>query len=143
MVVELPLASWFSPLRVLDNAVVDLSASRFSRAPKSVLLASDSDSKPDRRSKDSIRPSRFSKPSIYFALARVNYRSGAGNSMGGIPLWRISLLLDLSKHTFRLVVYAMRAFWHSPIAFYFLFPTHITGLDGKLAKPPEPPLKSE
>ncbi len=44
------------------------SARRFSRVPRSVLPASSSDNRPDMRNRDSIRPSRFSRPSMYLAL---------------------------------------------------------------------------
>lgn len=51
-----------------DDEDDDLSARRFSRVPRSIFDESFSDNKPERRNNDSIRPSRFSRPSIYFAL---------------------------------------------------------------------------
>ena len=50
----------------------DLSANRLSSAPRSVFPESSSDSNPDKRNNDSIRPSLFSNPSIYFALNGSN-----------------------------------------------------------------------
>lgn len=44
------------------------SARRFSKVPRSVLPASSSVNRPDMRRRDSMRPRRFSKPSMYFAL---------------------------------------------------------------------------
>lgn len=50
----------------LDDA---FSARRFSKVPRSVLPASSSLKSPDMRSRDSMRPRRFSRPSMYFALS--------------------------------------------------------------------------
>ena len=47
---------------------VTFSASRFSSVPRSVLPASSSVKRPDIFNNDSILPSRFSRPSMYFAL---------------------------------------------------------------------------
>lgn len=47
---------------------LDCSASRFSRVPRSVLPPSSSERSPDIRKSASIRPSRFSSPSMYLAL---------------------------------------------------------------------------
>jgi hypothetical protein len=44
-----------------------------------------------------------------------------------LPLWRISLLLHLCKHTFRLIINTMRASWQLSVALNFLLPTHIAG----------------
>lgn len=44
------------------------SASLFSNVPKSVFPLSSSERRPDSRRSDSMRPRRFSKPSMYFAL---------------------------------------------------------------------------
>ena len=55
------------PLLRLDA----LSASLFSRVPRSVRSPSSSPKSPDSLSRDSIRPSLFSKPSMYFALDTV------------------------------------------------------------------------
>jgi len=45
-----------------------LSASLFSRVPRSVAPESSSDSRPDSLKRDSMRPNRFSRPSMYLAL---------------------------------------------------------------------------
>lgn len=52
----------FSPL------VNDRSARRFSSVPRSVFPPSSCDKRPESRSSDSIRPNRFSNPSMYLAL---------------------------------------------------------------------------
>lgn len=48
------------------------SASRFSSVPRSVFPLSSSDKRPDNRKRDSMRPRRFSKPSMYLALLNVS-----------------------------------------------------------------------
>lgn len=45
-----------------------------------------------------------------------------------IPLGRIPLLLDLCENALRLVIDAVCARGHLPIAFDLLLPTHIAGL---------------
>jgi hypothetical protein len=45
-----------------------------------------------------------------------------------VPLWWIPLLLYLGENTFCLVIDAMSASRHLPIAFYLLLPTHIASL---------------
>jgi hypothetical protein len=105
----------------------DLSASLFSSVPKSVLPLSSSDSKPDRRSNDSIRPSRFSSPSIYFALrTRMSHLSRV--EAGDIPFGWVSFLLDLSKYAFGFVIDAVCTRWHFAVTLDLLFSTHVTRL---------------
>ena len=47
-----------------------LSAKRFSKVPRSVRPASSSVNRPDIFNNDSMRPRRFSSPSMYFALQK-------------------------------------------------------------------------
>lgn len=71
---------------------------------------------------------------MYFALKRTSDVSAQmhvnryQSIILGIPFWRIPLLFHLSKHTFRLVVNAMRTFWHFPVAFDLLLPAHVASL---------------
>ena len=48
--------------------------------------------------------------------------------LAGIPFGWIPLLLDLCENTFCLIIDAMSASRHLPIAFYLLLPTHIASL---------------
>ena len=111
------------------------SASRFSSVPRSVFPLSSSDKSPDNRKSDSIRPKRFSRPSIYLALQAHLAQRELGRhkkwyffSSANIPFRRIPFFLDLRKDAVRLVVDAMRALGHFAVAFDFLFPTHIACL---------------
>jgi hypothetical protein len=45
-----------------------------------------------------------------------------------VPFWRIPLLLNVSEYTFCLVVGAVRALWHLPIALDLLLSAHIARL---------------
>ena len=58
-----------------------------------------------------------------------------------IPFGRIPLLFHLCKHTFRLVVYTVRASRHFPIALDLLLPTHIASLQpvSPRSMNPDPP----
>lgn len=47
-----------------------------------------------------------------------------------IPFGRISLLLHLSENTICLIVYTVGAFGHLAVAFDFLLPAHVAGLQG-------------
>lgn len=77
-----------------------------------------------------MRPRRFSKPSMYFAL----YGPGQigihrlRNSCSNIPFRRISFLLNLSKDTIRLIVDTVRALGHLAVALDLFLPTHIARL---------------
>lgn len=83
------------------------SASRFSNVPRSVLPPSSSDKRPDKRNSDSMRPRRFSRPSMYFALYRIcQFKKHMRNQIY-IPFWRVALLLHLCEDAFRLVVDAV------------------------------------
>jgi hypothetical protein len=115
-------------LSLLNCAV--LSCSRFSKVPRSVAPRSSSDKRPDSRSNDSMRPNRFSRPSMYFAL--TGFSNELTRDFGsGLPLGRIALLLDLGEDAFCLVVLAMGARGHLPIALDFLLSTHIASLKNK------------
>ena len=59
-----PLAPWEEGLLL----PIDRSASLFSSVPRSVLPSSSSEISPESLSRDSMRPRRFSKPSMYLAL---------------------------------------------------------------------------
>lgn len=65
---------------------------------------------------------------MYFALNINLSQHPRGSQGGGLPFWRISLLLDMSKDTLRLVIDAILAGGHPSIALDLLFSTHITCL---------------
>lgn len=115
---------------------IDLSASLFSSVPRSVLPTSSSERRPESFNNDSMRPNLFSRPSIYLALftqqvsANCSRKNTASRSQS-IPFGGIPLLLDLRKDTFCLVVQAVRALGHLPIAFDFLLPAHVARLHPK------------
>lgn len=117
------------------------SASRFSRVPKSVFPLSSSERRPESRRSDSMRPRRFSRPSMYFALRqgpRVSRQallsdtasshcvsSGSSN----IPFGWVSFLLHLREDTLGLVIDTVGAFGHLAIALDFFLPTHVACLE--------------
>lgn len=110
------------------DAFALLSANRFSKVPRSVLPSSSSESRPDRRKSDSMRPRRFSSPSIYLALGESAHRSHSHPKPRRSPFWRIALLLYLCEDAFRLVVLAVCAGGHLAVALYLLLTTHIARL---------------
>ena len=110
----------------------DRSARRFSSVPRSVFPPSSCDKRPESRNSDSILPSRFSNPSMYFALDRSRASAPSEQSQPSVrldvPFWRIAFLFNLGEYTIGLVVDTMRALGHFAIAFDLLLPTHIAGL---------------
>lgn len=121
----------------------DRSAKRFSNVPRSVFPPSSCESSPESRSSDSIRPNRFSNPSIYLALKNHKHQHHPKQDSSAVsldvPFWRIPLLLHLSEHTIGLVVDTMRALGHLAITLYLLFPTHIASLEQTHSCQPRPP----
>ena len=103
-------------------------ASRCSNVPRSVLSPSSSLSRPDSLSNDSIRPRRFSRPSMYFALLGYQLDIPISRESSRLPFRLSSLLLHLCENAFRLVVFAVRTFGQFCIALDFLLTAHITGL---------------
>ena len=92
---------------------------------------------PDSLSKLSMRPSRFSSPSMYLALAtvvssacahRIPLRRGHH-----IPLGRVSLFLHLGEDAVGLVVDAVCAGGELAVALDLLLPAHVTGLQSRSA----------
>ena len=61
-------------------AAAVLSANLFSRVPRSVAPESSSDSSPESLKRDSMRPNRFSRPSMYFALIMLAMTCRIGGS---------------------------------------------------------------
>lgn len=97
---------------------VTFSARRFSSVPRSVLPASSSVRRPDIFNNDSIRPSRFSRPSMYLALSNlVNKKYRDQWQMFDQPFRRIAFLLNLREDAFRLVIRAVRALRLLRVAF--------------------------
>jgi len=81
-----------------------------------------------------MRPSLFSRPSMYFALWQVvshqdeaKARAGLGRRMADSPFGRIAFLLDLGEDALGLVVLAMGAFGHFAVALDLLLTTHVAG----------------
>lgn len=109
----------------LDEA---FSARRFSRVPRSVLPASSSVSRPDMRKRDSMRPRRFSRPSMYFALQQVLGVERRRRKGKYVPFGRIALLLHLGEDAFGLVIDTMATFWHLAVAFDLFLAAHVAGL---------------
>ena len=113
------------------------SASRFSNVPKSVLPLSSSDSNPDSRRRDSMRPRRFSNPSIYLALQGPSVRFKvifSKKPMHYLPFGRVTLLLNLREDTICLVVNAVRALRHLAVAFDLFLSTHVASLSCETQK---------
>lgn len=89
-------------------AAAVLSANLFSRVPRSVAPESSSDSRPESLKRDSMRPNRFSRPSMYFALVTSDMRGCIGGSVSrNSPFRWVALLLHLGEDAFRFVVLAM------------------------------------
>lgn len=111
-------------------ATAVLSASLFSRVPRSVAPARSSSVRiPDSRNNDSIRPSRFSRPSMYLCLLVISINlSRGGGGMFQVPFWRIALLFDLRKDAFGLVILAVRACRHLSVALDLLLSAHVASL---------------
>lgn len=83
---------------------------------------------PDNLSRCSIRPKRFSSPSIYLALAQCVSRYSTSGGEGDSPLWGVPLLFHLRKYTFGLVIGAMCAGWQLAIALDLLLSAHVACL---------------
>lgn len=95
---------------------------------------------PESRNKLSIRPRRFSRPSMYFALDRNSHelvirisrqdarRPHSRHEDEHSPLRRIPFLLNLCKDAVRLVVDAMCTCWQLSIALDFLLSAHVASL---------------
>ena len=108
---------------------------------------------PDSRSKLSMRPNLFSRPSMYLALDAYGKLSSAGPACGqqrvagirkDVPLGRIALLLDLGEDAVGFVIDAMRASRKLAVALDLLLSAHVAGLvtNGTqlaIAIPPHPP----
>jgi hypothetical protein len=83
-----------------------LASSRLSNVARSVLPSSSSGRTPDRRISDSMRASRFSRPSMYLALLVVSI-SFCPAHPNYPPLRRLPFLLDLCEDAFCLVILAV------------------------------------
>lgn len=102
--------------RLFVSPLVDtFSARRFSRVPRSVLPASSSERRPDILRSDSMRPSRFSRPSIYFALCPSSECMSLRLRQDRLPFRWIPLLFHLCKYAFCFVVYTVRARGHPSV----------------------------
>jgi hypothetical protein len=118
--------SLFDGVSTFPSSAV-LSANLFSNVPRSVAPASSSDRRPDKRKRDSMRPRRFSSPSIYFALQH----SQSCKVMSGLvhlPFWWVALLLHLSEYTLGLVILAVCTGRHLTVALDLLLSTHVASL---------------
>lgn len=104
------------------------SESRFSSVPKSVRPSSSSERSPDSLSRLSMRPRRFSSPSIYFALQLSVSSCWRTVVQGHSPFGRLALLFHLGEDALGLVVLAVGASGHLAVTFDFLFATHVTRL---------------
>jgi hypothetical protein len=82
-----------------------------------------------------MRPRRFSKPSMYFALHCPSQiqSSAQVRRNNHSPFRGISFLLDLGKDTIRLIVDTVRALGHLAVALDLFLPAHIASL---LSNPP-------
>lgn len=91
------------------SSLEDLPASCFSRVPRSVLPPSFSDKSPDSRRRDSMRPNRFSRPSIYLALEApsILIRLLVQSDRLPLPFRGITFLLHMSEYALRLIVLTM------------------------------------
>lgn len=102
-------------------------ASLFSNVPRS-LSSSSSFKSPESLSKDSIRPNRFSRPSIYLALCSVNYPEYFTDDFRSRPFGRISLLFHVREDALNFVADTVGTFWHPPVTLDLLFSANITSL---------------
>lgn len=117
----------FSNVLGSGPSIIVLSARTFSFIFSRSMSSPSPFSIPESFSRDSIRPRRFSNPSIYFAL-QLGQRRRPLSEVDRIPFGRIALLLNLSEDTFCFVVETVRTCWHLPITLYFLLSAHITRL---------------
>lgn len=94
------------------------------------IRKSQGDGAPESLRRCSMRPSRFSKPSIYLALRIGQQLDDSASIRRGpdIPLGRTALLLNLGEDTFGLVVCAVTASRQLAVALDLLLPAHITSL---------------
>lgn len=115
---------------VFPPVAARFSESRFSKVPRSVRPSSSSERSPDSLRRLSIRPRRFSSPSIYFALQTISAEVCSDSGQAILPLGRLAFLFYLGKDTFGFVVLAVSAGGHLAIALDFLLATHVTSLRG-------------
>lgn len=108
--------------------VARFSERRFSSVPRSVLPSSSSERRPDSLNRLSMRPRRFSSPSMYLALTFVLVASGSNAAQVHSPFGWLALLFHLGEDAFSLVVCTMCAGWHFAIALDLLLATHVTSL---------------
>jgi len=86
------------------------SASLRSMAPRSLRPASSSVISPDILSSCSMRPRRFSRPSMYFALSSWSAPPALCLRLAHLPFGRVSLLLNMCEDAFCLVIGTMTTF---------------------------------